>query len=208
MIEISDSTRWRHRIGVQLAAGFFASLLVGCVEPTARALPDPKKTRTEADLNRDLENSLAAVIQREGQAKADAMMRDSVPDSQKQAEGAAAFWSFYLRNTRSRVEFCQTHSVDVSTFVRKFTAAHVSEHAAATRIFEREGLDSELFWRDGVASMAYSMTALEIETVADLFDLSVSDSCRLYNEGAEDAVIDGHFSIFLPSMHQALMSSG
>ena len=123
MIEISDSTRWRHRIGVQLAAGFFASLLVGCVEPTARALPDPKKTRTEADLNRDLENSLAAVIQREGQAKADAMMRDSVPDSQKQAEGAAAFWSFYLRNTRSRVEFCQTHSVDVSTFVRKFTAA-------------------------------------------------------------------------------------
>ena len=52
------------------------------------------------------------------------------------------------------------------------------------------------------------MTALEIETVADLFDLSVSDSCRLYNEGAEDAVIDGHFSIFLPSMHQALMSSG
>ena len=161
---------------------------------------------TERAIERNPEVNLTEALTREAKAMEERMVNDlGTSDEVKEVEAASAFWGYFLRSTRATIQYCETLGVAAVDFAAEFTAQHSAEMAQAGVIDERHDTDREAVWELVSPNILRDLVSQEMETSADMLDMSTKELCRVVNDYPPDTIAEAHFSAVFPQLHEILM---
>jgi hypothetical protein len=130
----------------------------------------------------------------------------SKTDRERAVKAAATFFGFYHINTRSRVEHCAKHGVDIKAFAGLVERQHRMEYSRALAIATDAGMTEERLWST-VRSQLATLVKADMAAVARRLLTSPQGACRVMVERADEFADKLDFATLQPQVRRILLGS-
>jgi len=150
------------------------------------------------------ELSTTVALQNEAHKKVKGLLANTKSEREKINRAADMFFGYYFINTRSRNAFCGKRGIDISSFVKLFSALNDQEFKKAKLIYKQAGKNEEKLWSK-IESIQYRIVSQDMQDTANFYQITLDDACRFLAKNAADVVPAMRLSKTLPDAHKALM---